>query len=196
MTSNSPRLEPNRGSVSPAPKRTSRKGKLSGGIIAISSAAIVSVYALGRTNTNVASSQFLVDAPTAVATPIAQPPTAPPAGNVPGDAQVAAAAAPAASATRPPSTATPGATYKDGTYVGSGNSRHGGMDVTIVVQGGQITSADVTSCYTRYPCSAIDPLVSATLSRQGVPPNHVSGASDSSSAYRQAVSSALKQAKS
>ena len=85
--------------------------------------------------------------------------------------------------------------YRDGTYTGTGNSRHGGMQVTVVIKGGKITSANVTSCGTRYPCSDVDPLIGAAISRQSVPVNHVSGSTDSSQAYRQALTSALKQAK-
>lgn len=171
-----------------------RKGKLSGGIVAISTAAILAVYTLGRTNTNALSDQFLVDAPTAAATVVA--PTAAVAivtPNAPAGAAVRAAPTVTPPASQP--TSTPAATYKDGTYTGSGNSRHGGMHVEVVISGGRITSANVTDCSTRYPCSDIDPLISLAISKQGVPANHVSGASDSSQAYKQALTNALKQAK-
>ncbi|MDP9238506.1 MAG: FMN-binding protein [Chloroflexota bacterium] len=91
--------------------------------------------------------------------------------------------------------AAPTTTYNDGSYIGNGNSRHGGMQVTVVIKGGRITSANVTSCGTRYPCSDVDALIRAAVSKQSVPANHVSGATDSSQAYRQALTSALKQAK-
>lgn len=148
--------------------------------MAISTAAIVAVYTLGRTNANAVSNQFLVDAPTAAATQVA-----PSASPVPG----------APSSTGSAQSPTAAASYKDGTYTGSGNSRHGGMQVAVMIKAGRITSADVTSCSTRYPCSDIDPLIGLTVSKQGVPANHVSGATDSSQAYRQAVTNALKQAK-
>jgi uncharacterized protein with FMN-binding domain len=174
----------------PAAASRSRKGKLSGGIIAISTAAIISVYTLGRSNTSAVSGQFLADAPTPVATVAAAIPTAPaaPGAQASGGAQ-------AATATQTQPTATPATGYKDGTFVGSGNSRHGGMQVTVVISGGKITSANVTSCSTRYPCSDVDRLISLAVSGQGVPANHVSGASDSSQAYKQALTNALKQAK-
>ena len=175
----------------PLPARSpfaARKGKLAGSIIAMSSAAIISIYTIGRVNTNAAFDQITGGAPpAAVAAAPASPgaavaaPTAPSAGGV--------ATAPTAAA----SSST--AAYKDGTYVGSGSSRHGGMEVTVIIQGGQITSANVTSCGTRYPCSDVDSLVRSTVSQQNVPANHVSGASDSSKAYKQAVSDALNQAK-
>ena len=119
----------------------SRKGKLSGSIIAIGSAAIVSVYALGRANTSAVSDQLNADTSTAAV-------SAAPAGN---------------------GQSTPTATYKDGTYTGTGDSRHGGMQVKVVIKDGKITSANVTSCSTRYPCSDVDPLVSSAVSKQSVP---------------------------
>jgi uncharacterized protein with FMN-binding domain len=173
----------NEPSVRMAPSAKGRRGKLSGSIIAISSAAIVSVYALGRANTSAVSDQFLVDAPTVAASV---------ASN--GQAAAAGRATVAPSASGSQSTSTPTATYKDGSYTGSGNSRHGGMQVKVVIKDGKITSANVTSCGTRYPCSDINPLISLAISKQSVPVNHVSGATDSSQAYRQALTSALKQA--
>lgn len=170
----------------PAASRA-RKGKLSSGIIAISSAAIVSIYALGRANTTAVSDQFAVDGQTASAT-VAVPTT-----QAVGDVRGGPTAAPPPN--RPSSSPTTSATYKDGSYTGSGNSRHGGMQVTVVIKDGKITSANVTSCGTRYPCSDVNSLVRAAVSQQSIPANHVSGATDSSQAYKQALTGALKQAK-
>ena len=94
----------------------------------------------------------------------------------------------------PTATATSASGYRDGTYAGSGNSRHGGVTVRLVVSGGKITSAAITSCQTRYPCSQISSLQGQVLSRQSAKIDHVSGATDSSNAYRQAVTAALAQA--
>ncbi len=173
--------------VRPASRSRARRGKLSGSIIAISSAAIVSVYALGRTNTSAVSGQFAVEAPTAAATSVAR------SAQAAGGARATPTVAPTNGGT--PSSATTSTTFKDGTYTGSGMSRHGGMQVTVVVKNGKITSANVTSCGTRYPCSDINPLISAAVSKQGVPASRVSGATDSSQAYRQALTNALNQAK-
>lgn len=175
-----------------------RKGKLTGTLLAAGAAAIVSVYSIGYINTEADTSvPFQAAAPAAT--------TAPAATATPGTAQTPAttrqrsAAAPAATATPVPSVSNGTAQtagYKDGTYVGSGTSRHGGMQVTVVIAGGKITSAAVTTCQTRYPCSDVASLVTSVVSKQAVPVNHVSGATDSSNAYKQAVSSALAQARS
>jgi uncharacterized protein with FMN-binding domain len=53
----------------------------------------------------------------------------------------------------------------------------------------------VTSCGTRYPCSDVNPLVRAAVSKQSVPVNYVSGSTESSKAYKQALTNALTQAK-
>jgi uncharacterized protein with FMN-binding domain len=176
-----------------APAKKRRKGKLSGGIIALSSAAIVSIYALGRANTSAGSEQAFVDAPTAAAPVVARAGGATPAA--PTTATAGARPAPGAAPSSTQSAPTPAAAYKDGTYAGNGNSRHGGMQVTVVIKGGKIASANVTSCGTRYPCSDVNSLVRAAVSKQVVPVNHVSGSTDSSQAYKQALTNALKQAK-
>jgi uncharacterized protein with FMN-binding domain len=185
--SNSKRRHQNKASVPAVPSRT-RKGKLSGSLIAMSSAAIVAMYALGRVNTSAAFDQLTGDAPTAVAAASVTP-------SAPAAVGVRPAPTVAPSTTRSQSTPTATTTYKDGSYTGDGNSRHGGMQVTVVIKDGKIASANVTSCGTRYPCSDINPLVRAAVSNQSVPANHVSGATDSSGAYKQALTNALKQAK-
>ena len=48
-----------------------------------------------------------------------------------------------------------GPQYKDGTYLGWGTSRHGDIQASVVIQGGQIVSAEIAQCLTRYSCSWI-----------------------------------------
>jgi uncharacterized protein with FMN-binding domain len=180
--------------VSARPKRRfgARKGKLSGGIVTISSAAIVAIYALGRANTSLGSDQPFVDAPTAAATaPAGARVSATPTIRAVATTRAGAPVSPAP--TRAPASAA--GKYKDGTFAGNGNSRHGGMQVTVVIKDGKIASANVTSCGTRYPCSDVNSLVRAAVSNQTVPVNHVSGATDSSQAYKQGLTNALNQAK-
>lgn len=160
------------------------KKKIAGTLVAAGATAVISIYSIGYLNTTTPgdSAQAATVVPTtapAVSSGLRQ--GAPSASAAPGGAQTQAQAQ---------------YQYRDGTYVGSGSSRHGGMQVTVVISGGKITSAAVTSCNTRYPCSDVTPLVNAVVSQQSVPVNHVSGATDSSNAYKQAVSSALAQARS
>ena len=167
-----------------------RKGKLRGGIIAISSAAIISIYTLGHANTSAMSDQLSADAPIAIATSVV-----PSAKAVSGVRAVPTVASSTKGSQSTPTAAAAGATYKDGSYTGSGTSRHGGMNVTAVIKDGKITSANVTGCSTRYPCSDVNQLIRAAVSQQSVPVNHVSGATDSSKAYKQALTGALSSAK-
>lgn len=184
MTSGNQRPKRNNAGLPGASTFRPRKGKLAGSIIAISSAAIVSIYTLGRVHTGSAYDRLTADPQNAA---VAAVPSARAAPGVQAGPTVATA----------PGQPTPRqtASYKDGSYTGTGNSRHGGMEVTAVIKDGKISSANVTSCGTRYPCSDINPLIGAAISKQSVPVNHVSGATDSSKAYTQALAAALKQAK-
>jgi uncharacterized protein with FMN-binding domain len=157
----------------PASHAARMRIRLSSGLLGLSSAAILTVYAMGYIQTrqltgpNVIS---LASEPGEVPKPVAQASASPtPAGQTQ-------------------------AGYKDGTYIGLGTSRHGNIEATVVIQGGKIVSAKVSRCMTRYPCSDVTPLVGEALSIQATPVHHVSGASDSSRAYKMAVSNALSQA--
>jgi uncharacterized protein with FMN-binding domain len=86
------------------------------------------------------------------------------------------------------------AKYKDGTYTGTGYSRHGGIQATVVIQGGKIVSANVSGCSTRYPCSVVSRLPAQVVAQQTAQVDYVSGATDSSMAYQGAVEQALSKA--
>lgn len=218
--------------------RDEKKGrrKLGGTLLALSAAAIASVYTVGYVGTQSsldkltsdagaasASAAAIVDSQPTAISPSATPApssTSRPATTVPsvgsaGRTSGQAATAPPASstgATAPtttPATATPSPApsatssptqaaasgYRDGTFTGTGTSRHGGMEVTVVIRNGKIVSAAVSQCGTRYPCSDVDSLVRSVVNQQAAPVNHVSGATDSSRAYTTAVKAALAQAK-
>jgi uncharacterized protein with FMN-binding domain len=212
-------------------KKPRAKGKkIANSVVALSSAAIVSVYGLGyihtqsaeaRLTTNIAAENTPVAiataAPTATtaptATAIAQspafnPPFLPSSGsssapsvrgsvtqNTPTAAPSPTASAVAPTATKAPATVVAAASgYKDGTYTGTGNSRHGSITAAVVIQGGKIVSANITQCGTRYPCSQISSLPGEVVSRQSSKVDFVSGATDSSVAYQGAIASALKKA--
>ena len=163
----------------PAGKAPTRR-RLSNGLLALGSAAVAAVYAVGyaSTQSSVDDLTAALDVPTAsvgAAVPTVGPSTA--GGG-------------AAAGPRP---AAKGA-YVDGAYTGTGSSRHGSITVSVVIEGGEIVSAAVTDCETRYPCSDVNPLASEVLTTGGVPTNNVSGATDSSRAYRAAVTQALQKA--
>ncbi len=186
----------------PNNKKPSRR-KLGGSLLALGSAAVVSVYTVGYISTESSIQDLTAQIETATPAVVLSQQAAATATTVPatattsdGNSTAVAPAAPVATAT---ATATPvpaetASGYVDGTYTGTGTSRHGNITATVVIQNGEIASASVTNCQTRYPCSDVNSLVSAVLSTQEVPNYAVSGATDSSRAYIQAVSSALQQA--
>jgi uncharacterized protein with FMN-binding domain len=109
----------------------------------------------------------------------------------------AAAVAPT-SVPAPAAIATPAASssaYKDGTYTGWGTCRHGDIQATVVVASGRITSAAISQCLTRYPCSWIEALPPQVVQRQSAEVDYVSGATQSADAFYGAVTDALSKAK-
>jgi len=157
------------------------------GLIGLSAAAILSVYAVGYFETSATDSagpaipEVALDAspvptsgPTRSGNPTARPQPSP------------------SPVTTPKGPAT--ATYRDGTYIATGTSRHGSISVAVVVGNGQITSAEITSCQTRYPCSKVARLPGQVVARQSATVSYVSGATDSSKAYSGAVAAALAKA--
>ena len=131
------------------------------------------------------------------------PTVAAPSPNL-ATAPTATSAAPAAKPTSPRAIPTlPAATptirpnirnLRDGSFVGDGFSRHGDIEATVIVSAGKIVSANVTGCGTRYSCNVVRSLVSEVVSRQTAPVDLVSGATDSSRAYHDAIVKALSQA--
>jgi uncharacterized protein with FMN-binding domain len=147
------------------------------GLVALSSAAVVAVYLAGYARTEPATTGLISAAPaTGELTTTA-------ATAVPSTQLVASAPA------------TTAATLRDGTYVGTGVSRFGNIQATVVVIGGRVTSAEITSCGTSYPCSRITALPGQVVARQSAAVDIVSGATASSLAYQQAVTAALAQAR-
>ena len=85
--------------------------------------------------------------------------------------------------------------YKDGTYYGWGSCRHGDIQAAVVIESGRITAARVERCLTRYACNWVDPIPPRILLKQGTTYDYVSGATESSDAFQDAVAEALSQAK-
>jgi uncharacterized protein with FMN-binding domain len=84
--------------------------------------------------------------------------------------------------------------FKDGTYTGWGTSRHGDIQATVQVANGRITAAWVSQCLTQYSCSWIAGLPPQVVSRQSADVDYVSGATQSTNAFYQAVYQALTRA--
>jgi uncharacterized protein with FMN-binding domain len=124
-------------------------------------------------------------------TPAAAPAAAPAADPPPPPAIVEQKAeAPAA-----PPAAPAKITWKDGTYLGWGYSRHGDIEASVVVEGGRITAATISQCLTRYSCSVISALPPQVAQRQSPEVDWVSGATQSADAFSYAVADALSKAK-
>jgi uncharacterized protein with FMN-binding domain len=99
---------------------------------------------------------------------------------------------PAAQAAAQPGAAT--ATYRDGTYTGSGTSRRGGFTVAVTILGSKITDVQFTRVTTQYPVSRVAGLPAQVIARQSAQVDRVTGATYSVQAFQQAVGSALAQA--
>jgi uncharacterized protein with FMN-binding domain len=120
---------------------------------------------------------------------------------VPAEAPAAPAVAPVAEAAtpvvEPPAEPAlpPQPVYKDGTYSGWGTSRHGDIQATVVIEGGRISSAVISQCWTRYSCAWVSHLQGQVVTRQSPEVDWVSGATQSVNAFYYAVVEALSKAK-
>jgi uncharacterized protein with FMN-binding domain len=114
-----------------------------------------------------------------------EPPPAPVAAPTPADT-VAEPAAPPVVAVQ--------MKYKDGTYLGWGSCRHGDIQASVVIQNGQIVSTAIATCATRYSCSWIANLPGQVVERQSPKVDYVSGATQSSDAFSDAIAAALSTA--
>lgn len=119
-----------------------------------------------------------------VTSAVAEPVTTPPA--VVTAAPVAEPSAPSVVAAQ--------VQYKDGTYLGWGNCRHGDIQASVVIQGGKIVTTSIAQCLTRYSCSWISNLPGQVVSRQSPNVDYVSGATQSTDAFYWAVVDALAKA--
>ncbi|MEP6618454.1 MAG: FMN-binding protein [bacterium] len=127
--------------------------------------------------------------------------SAPAADSMPAAAPAKAAAADTATSAARSTDASPEvakatiAAWKDGSYTGWGTSRHGDIQATVVIAEGRIQSAVITQCLTRYSCSWIAALPPQVVTRQSAEVDFVSGATQSTNAFYQAVVEALSKAK-
>jgi uncharacterized protein with FMN-binding domain len=139
--------------------------------------------AKAKPRTDTVATAVPAESVSAAASPVAAaapPPEAPPASPPPTDT----ASAPAPAAPK----------WRDGTYTGWGDSRHGSIEATVVIRAGRIADAYISRCLTRYSCSWIDHLQIQVVQRQGPEVDFVSGATQSVNAFYYAVVEALKVA--
>jgi len=110
-------------------------------------------------------------------------------------------AAPAPPAT--PAAAAAAPRYKDGMYLAWGSCPHGDIEVSVSIEGGKIASTAISQCLTRYSCGWIAPkipggglpdLPSQVVERQSPKVDYVSGATESSYAFADAIAAALSKA--
>ena len=164
------------------------EGKVSPRLVALSSSVILAVYAAGWAHVRqLQGAAFDETDRSSLSADVSR--TTLPRTSLATD--LPSATSPSAA---PSPQATPEATYRDGTYSGSGEYVHGGVTVRLVISGGHIVSAQITDCNTRYPCSEIESLPGQTLERQSARLRYVTGATDSSRAYVRAVAAALEKA--
>lgn len=181
-----------------------KPGKLKSSMVGLSTAAVLGVYAAGYIASDGAASGGDVFAAEPQATEAATSATAAPAtatAVVPssrpsGGSRTAPGAAPTTAATATPQATTQAtaAAYRDGVFTGSGTGPHGGLTVAVTVAAGKITSVEITSCQTRYPCSRIAAMPAKIVAAQSTNVTYVSRATDSSVAFVRAVTAALATA--
>jgi uncharacterized protein with FMN-binding domain len=224
-------------------ERTGPTQRISNGLITLSSAAIVAIYAAGYHRTSPAAHRFdsqipqqrtsatiaivmpppAVNPGTAAAPPVSSSapsavkkstkrPSTPARKAAPSSDRDSAAQSSAAStatsvnppteAAAPPSAAAKDV-YKDGVYLGWGNCRHGDIEASVTIQAGKIALVAISQCLTRYSCGWIAPkipggglpdLPSQVVERQSPKVDYVSGATESSYAFADAVVAALSKA--
>ncbi|HLG73248.1 MAG TPA: FMN-binding protein [Chloroflexota bacterium] len=164
--------------------------RMSKRLIALSSAAIASVYGIGYVATQPAAAQMASGAESATSAGSVQNVATQPSSSASAVPATSPSASPSAPATAAPSSSG----LKDGTYSGTGNSRHGSVSVNVTIQNGKIVSAPITHVTTRYSQNVIAGLPAEVVKAQSAQVNMVSGATDSSMAYEGAVAQALAQA--
>jgi fumarate reductase flavoprotein subunit len=84
--------------------------------------------------------------------------------------------------------------FRDGTYLGEGQSRFGSVFVTVAIARSRIAQVWINAVTTSFPSQAIDGLRDQVVARQSAAVDLVSGATASSSAFVQAIQAALRQA--
>lgn len=84
--------------------------------------------------------------------------------------------------------------YRDGTYSAWARGYHGRILATVTIRRGRLAAVAITTCRMRYPCSMIKALPEQVVARQDTEVDIVSGATDSTQVFADAVDQALSQA--
>ena len=175
-------------------------------LVALSSSAIAAIYLAGFVYTRGADAglaAFATSVPTSVSASPSATTTSPAAATstaaVPTPTPVVTSTAVStstavATATPTSTAASTTAAYRDGTYIGSGTSRRGNVNVSVTIQSGRIANVTISSVTTQYPVSRIASLPAQVVARQSGQVDNVSGATYSAQAFRTAVQQALAQA--
>jgi uncharacterized protein with FMN-binding domain len=88
------------------------------------------------------------------------------------------------------------ARWRDGSWRGRGHCPHGDIIATVTIKEGRIHSAVVSQCLTRYSCDVIEELPPQVAQRQSPEVDYyVSGATESTDAFYDAVTEALTRAR-
>jgi uncharacterized protein with FMN-binding domain len=169
------------------------------GLVTLSASAVAAIYFAGYLRTQAADAALGATAlptPTTLeAVPTATPTTVVVQRSAPPTSRSAAPTpqpSPTPSAQSAP--AVVAASYKDGTYTGTGTSRRGDVWVSVQIQGGQIANVTITRSTLQYPLRDIANLPSQVVQRQSAQVDIVTRATYSSMAFRGAVSQALASA--
>jgi uncharacterized protein with FMN-binding domain len=84
--------------------------------------------------------------------------------------------------------------WKDGSWRGRGSCPHGQIEATVTIKGGRIQSTVISQCRTRYSCDVSGELPPRVLQRQSAEVDYVSGATESTDAFYEALTEALTHA--
>ena len=193
--------------------------RISNHLVVLSSAAVLAVYSAGYLKTRPAAERIAARERAAkqmaerAALVVPAPPPAPapqvdqvPPAATPPDKDASASSkprrqpAPRAPSNGSTSSATasassdPSARFKDGVYQGRGSCPHGDIVAQVAIKKGQIVYAGIADCLTRYSCSVIHTLPEQIVTRQSTMVDVVSGATESTEAFQDAVADALSKA--
>jgi uncharacterized protein with FMN-binding domain len=114
-----------------------------------------------------------------------------PRATIATDGFIATGTATSADIAAPTDVVMPKLHYKDGTYLAWGRCAHGRIQASVVIKNGRIDSATIAQCETAYPCERIDALPGQVMLKQDPNVDVVTGASDSSYAFLDAVAAAM-----